>query len=378
MDMELSEEQKRLVETARSFLQKESPLSLAREQESTEAGFSLDLWRKMAALGWLGLPLPAEFGGYGMGHVDLVCLTKELGRVLCPSPYIPTVVMAGGAIAAAGTDEQKRAYLPRIANGQTVIAFALQEASRYYDPRGISTRAVPVTGGYVLNGTKMFVEFAGAADRLLVVARTSGDSPAPEGISMLLVDARTPGITMEPLGTMARDKQFEVRLQDVKVPNSDVLGPVGGAWPILEKVIYSGVVAFAGYMVGASEQVHSMAVEFAKQRVQFERPIGSFQAIQHYLAQSITEIIGADTMTLYCAWCLDEGLPCREIVAKVKSLTGDTYKSVSALGAQIYGGIGFNEDVDTTLFLRRGKQAQLFMGDTGYWEDIIAEELLDR
>jgi len=378
MDMEFSEEQLKLIDTARRFLEKESPLSAAREHESTETGFSLDLWQKMATLGWLGLPFPEEFGGYGMGVVDLVCLTKELGRVLCPSPYIPTVVLAGGAILAAGNEDQKRTYLPRIAGGQLVIAFALQEASRYYDPRGISTRATAAGDGYVLNGTKMFVEFANAADRILVVARTSGAPPSSDGITMCLVDAKAPGITMRPLGTMARDKQFEVRFQDVRVPREDVLGPVGGAWPLLEGVIQRGVVAFAGYMIGASEKIHSMAVEFAKQRVQFDRPIGSFQAIQHYLAQSITEIIGADTMTFYSAWSLDEGLPSREIVAKVKSLAGDTYKNVSALGAQIYGGIGFNEDVDTTLFLRRGKQAQLAMGDTGYWEDIIAEELLDR
>jgi alkylation response protein AidB-like acyl-CoA dehydrogenase len=252
----------------------------------------------------------------------------------------------------------------------------MQEGSTYWDPRGIGCRATETGHGWALNGTKMFVEFAGAADRLLVVARTAGDKPSKDGITMFLVDPRAPGISMRPLGTLARDKQFRVDFAGVAVAKEDIVGPVGDAWPLLARVIQSGIVAISAYNVGASERIHAMATEFAKNRVQFGRPIGSFQAIQHYLAQSITEIIGADTMTLYAAWCLDEGEPAREIVAKAKALAGDTYKSTSALGAQIYGGIGFNEDVDTTLFLRRGKQAQLSMGDTGYWEDVIAEELL--
>jgi alkylation response protein AidB-like acyl-CoA dehydrogenase len=376
MDMELSEQQQTLIDTARRFMENECPLSAVREQEDTETGFSLELWQKMAQLGWLGLPFPEQYGGYGLGNADLALLSKEMGRSLCPSPYIPSVVLAGGAILAAGSEEQKSNYLQRIGSGQTVVAFALQEQSPYWDPRGVGCRATATRDGWALNGTKMFVEYANAADRILVVARTSGEKPSKEGITMFLVDARAPGVTLTSLGTLARDRQFRVVLEGVQVSKADVVGPVGGAWPLLEPVIQSGIVAFSAYMVGASERIHAMATEFAKNRVQFGRPIGSFQAIQHYLAQSITEIIGADTMTLYAAWSLDEGEPAREIVAKAKALAGDTYKSVSALGAQIYGGVGFNEDVDTTLFLRRGKQAQLSMGDTGYWEDVIAEELL--
>jgi alkylation response protein AidB-like acyl-CoA dehydrogenase len=377
MDMEFSEEQQQLMGTARKFLQKECPLRLVRELETSELGFSRDLWRSMAELGWLGLPYPQEYGGYEMGSVDLVVLAKELGRALCPSPYTPTVVLSGGAIAAAGTEEQKRAYLPRIAAGETIIAFALQESNTHYDPRGIAIRATEAGDGFVLSGTKMFVEFAQAADHLLVVARTAGEPPSSDGLTMFLVDAKSRGIQLTSLDTVARDRQFRVTLDQVTVSKEDVLGPVGQAWPLLESVIHRGVVALCGYMVGAAEQIHQMATDFAKERVQFDRPIGSFQAIQHYLAQTITEIIAADTTTFYAAWALDEGLPAREIVAKAKAFAGDTFKQASAIGAQIHGGIGFNEDVDTTLFLRRGKQYQLSMGDTGYWEDIIAEEILD-
>jgi alkylation response protein AidB-like acyl-CoA dehydrogenase len=282
--------------------------------------------------------------------------------------------LSAGAIAAAGSEEQKRALLPRIVSGELIVAFALQEPSVYYDPRGVQTTAEETADGFVLNGTKMFVEFASAADRLLVVAKTSD---APDGVTMFLVDANSAGISVEPLRTMARDPQSKVTLENVRVGASDVVGPVGGAWALLEPVIYRGVITLCGYMVGASERIHEMATDFAKQRVQFGRPIGSFQAIQHYLAQTITEIVGAETTTIHAAWSLDEGLPARAGVAKAKVLAGDTFKQASAIGSQIYGGIGFDENVDTTLYLRRGKQLQLSMGHSGYWEEIIAEQLLD-
>ena len=378
MDMELSEEQQQLQDTARRFLERECSTRLVRELETSELGFSPDLWRRIADLGWLGLPYPEQYGGYGMGSVDLVVLAKELGRVLFPSPYISTVVLSGGAILAAGTEGQKQAYLPRISAGQTVISFALQESSPHYDYRGVAATANRVNGSFIINGEKRFVEFANSADRLLVVARTGGQARSSDGLTMFLVDAKSPGIKLRPLGTMARDRQFQVTLDGVKVPQDDVLGPVGQAWPLLGKVIEQGIVTFCGSMVGAAEKIHHMATEFAKQRVAFGRPIGALQAIQHYLAQVIIEIIAADTIVFYAAWALDQGRPSREVVARAKVCAGNTVKFASAKGSEIYGGIGFVEDTDTTLYLRRGKQWQLAMGDTGYWEEVIAEEMLDK
>ena len=378
MDMEFTEEQQALQTTARSFLSAESPLSAAREMESSEDGFSRELWKKMADLGWLGLTHSEDVGGAGMGSVELVVLAKELGRTLCPSPYIQTVILAGGAIAATASNEQKQRLLPAIISGEMVIAFALQEENTFYDARGVSAKATKDGDGYVLNGTKMFVEFASAADRVLVVARTAGEPPANDGLAMFLVDPNDVNIQLEPLNTMARDRQFQMKLDGVKVAPEDVIGTPGKAWDALEGVIERGVVALCGYMVGASESIHATTTAFAKERIQFGRPIGSFQAIQHYLALSITEILAADTTAFYAAWTLDEGEPSREIVAKAKAFAGDTFRKASDLGAQIHGGIGYDESMDTTLFLRRGKQYQLSMGGTGFWEDVIAEEILDR
>lgn len=378
MDMDLREEQRHLMATARRFLEKECPPGFVREMEKSELGFSRQLWRQMADLGWLGLPISEEYGGFGLSTVALVVLAKELGRALCPSPYVPTVVLAGGAIQAAGTEEQKRRFLPQIVAGETVIAFAMQEASGYYDPRGVATRATRAGDGFVLSGTKMFVEFANGAHLLIVVARTGEGLPSMDGLTMFLVDPKSPGLTMTALPTMARDKQFQVILDGVGVSREDTLGPLGEAWPCLEKVIQRGVVTFCAYAVGAAEKMHEMATQYAKERVQFGRPIGSFQVIQSYLAQLIMEIWGAETLTYYVAWALDEGRPARELVAKAKAFAGDTVKRTTDIGSQIFGGIGYIEDTDTTLYLRRGKQYQLAMGDSGYWEDIVAEEILDN
>jgi len=375
--MTLEDEQRELVEAARRVMEAECGPSVVRELEASLRGYSPEMWRRMAELGWLGLPIPEEYGGFGLGVLDLVLLNKELGRALCPSPYISTVVLGAGAIAAAGTDEQKSGLLPSIAEGKTVIGFALQEANRYYDYRSVEATATRSQGGWVLQGTKMFVEFAEAADHLLVVVRTSPAQSGSDGLTMFLVDSKSPGLQLRHLPTMARDRQFEVVLHDVVVPDDAVVGRVGDAWMDLEALVQRATVVFCGYLVGAAERMHELAVQYSKDRVQFGRPIGSFQLIQSYMAQLIIEIWGAETMTFYASWTLDHGRPARGLVAKTKAFVGDTIKRTTDMGSQVFGGMGYVEEVDSTLYLRRGKQYQLSLGDTTFWEEVVAEELFD-
>jgi alkylation response protein AidB-like acyl-CoA dehydrogenase len=376
MDMELTEEQQLLKNSARDFLSQECTPDVVRELEVSDLGFSRELWQKIADLGWLGLPLPAEDGGMGLGHVDLAVLAKEMGRALFPGPFIPSVVLAGGAIAAAGSNQQKQDLLTRLIAGEQVIAFAFQEGTNQYDLRRVAMRAELRNGTYYLNGSKMFVEFANAADYLLVVARTDGAQGSPDGLTMFIVDPKADGVRMSGLPTMAKDRQFRIDFEGVAVPEEAVVGRPAMAAAALEAVLDRGVVTFAAYALGAAERMHELATEFAKGRVQFGRPIGSFQLIQSYLATLITEIWGAETLVYYTAWALDEGMPARELIAKSKGFAGDVVKRTTDVGSQIFGGIGYIEGVDSTLYLRRGKQYQLMMGDTGYWEDVIADEIL--
>ena len=378
MDIELSELQRQLQVSARRFLEDRCPISLVRQLENSDPGLPHDLWSEMARLGWLGLPLPQEQGGAGLGLQDLVVLTKELGRALCPVPYIPTVVVAGGLVASAEGFSQREAILERIVAGSLIVSFAFLERGQYYDYREVEARAVPSDDGFVIDGTKRFVEFATAADMLLVAART-GDGTSAEGLSLFLVDAASPGLEFSRHHTSARDPQHRVTFRGVRVPRERLLGREGEGWRLLRPVLRRAVVASCGYMIGVAERAHALGVEYAKQRVQFGRPIGSFQAVQHYLAETITQVVAADTLTFYAAWCIDNGLPEEEVdsvVAKAKLAAGEAVKAATFNAAQVHGGLGYIEDVDITLFLRRGKQLQLSMGGPRYWSEELAASLL--
>jgi alkylation response protein AidB-like acyl-CoA dehydrogenase len=378
MDMKLSDEQTQLRDTARKFMEEQCTAEFVREMEKSELGFSREMWQQMAEMGWLGIALPEDCGGLELGAVDQVLLAKELGRFICPSPFLSTAVIAAEAIARAGTEEQRQRYVSKIIEGETVVAFAFQEHHRDFDPGVIRLSAEAAGDGYVLNGTKMFVEFAGGADQLLVVARTAGGPPSKEGLSMFLVDAGSDGITCKHTPTMARDHHYEVIFDGVKVPTDRVLGGLGAAWSDLESVIEKAAIVFSAYSVGVSEWMHEAATRFAKDRVQFDRPIGQMQLIQSYLAGLIIEIYGADTLTLFTAFNLDKGRYVRGYAAKTKAFAAETVKNTTDVGSQIFGGMGYMEEQDSTLYLRRGKQYQLMLGGVDYWEKIIAEELLDK
>jgi alkylation response protein AidB-like acyl-CoA dehydrogenase len=368
MDLKLNEEQRQMRDSARKFMEEHCTGAFVREIERSELGYSPRMWRRMAEMGWLGISLPEDCGGLGLGTVDLVVLAKELGRNLCPSPFLATVVIGGEAIARAGSEAQRRDTLPKIVAGEQIVAFAYQEFTRRFDPGALELRAREDGGGYVLDGTKM----------LLVVARTSGEAPSERGLTMFLVDARAAGIECKHTPTVARDHHYEVTFSGVRVAQDRVLGRVGDAWSVLEGVIAKAAVVFSGFTGGVSEKMHENATQYAKDRVQFGRPIGQMQLIQSYLATLIIEIWGSDTLTLFTAFNMDRGRDVRVYVAKTKAFAADTVNRTTNIGAQIFGGLGYMEEQDTTLYLRRGKQYQHMLGGLDYWEEIIAAELLDE
>lgn len=378
MDLKLSEEQLQLRDSARKFMQEHCTGAFVREMEKSELGYSPAMWSQMAEMGWLGISLPEDCGGLALGALDLVILARELGRNLCPSPFLSTVVLCAEAIARAGSEAQRAELLPRITRGELIAAFAYQEYARRFDPDVIGLSAREEGEGFVLEGTKMFVEFAGAAELLLVVARTAEASSYGAGLTMFLVPADSAGLACKHTPTVARDHHYELRFEGVRVPREQVLGAVGGAWPVLEGVIEKAAVVFSGYTGGAAEKLHESATQYARDRVQFGRPIGQMQLIQSYLAQLVMELYGAETLTLFTAFHMDRGRRVRGYVAKTKAFAADTVNRTTNIGAQIFGGLGYMEEQDTTLYLRRGKQYQQMLGGLEYWEDIVAEELLDE
>jgi alkylation response protein AidB-like acyl-CoA dehydrogenase len=374
MDLDFTEDQKMLRTTARDFLAKECPKQLVREMEQDEKGYSPQLWLKMAQLGWLGLPFPERYGGEGGSFLDLVVLLEEMGRACLPGPFLSSVVLSGLPILAAGSEEQKQKFLPAIAQGK-ILTIALTEADGSYEATSVKTKATSAKDDYIISGTKLFVPDAHIADYLLCLVRTEEGSSGDEGLSLFITDAKSQGISYTPLITIASDKQCEVIFDKVRVPRTSILGELDQGWGVVEKALQYAAIAKCAEMVGAAQQVLEMSVEYAKQRVQFERPIGSFQAIQHHCANMLIDIDGMRYLTYQAGWLLSEGLPAAKEVAMAKAWVSQAIRRVTALGHQIHSGVGYTMDHDLQLYFRRGKAAEVIFGDANFHRELIASQL---
>ncbi|MBE0480968.1 MAG: acyl-CoA/acyl-ACP dehydrogenase [Dehalococcoidia bacterium] len=375
MDLGLTEEQEMLKTSARDFLQKECPRTLVRQLEESGKSHSPELWKKMAGLGWLGLPFPEKYGGGGGSFMDLAVLLEAMGYNTVPGPFFSSVVLGGMAILSAGTEEQKMKFLPTIASGEAVFALALTEPDARYVPEAVKVAAVAGNGGYVINGTKLFVMDANLADYLICVARTRNSSNPENGITLFVVDTKTAGIKITPLKTLARDNQCEVVFENVKVPLGNLLGKANQGWRIVDNLLQKATAAKCAEMVGGAQASLDMAVNYAKERVQFNRPIGSFQAIQHYCANMVSDVDGSRFVTYKAAWKISENLPARKDVAIAKAWTGAAYNRVTLLAHQIFGAVGFTMDHDMHLYYRRAKAGDILFGDSVFQRAIVAKEM---
>jgi alkylation response protein AidB-like acyl-CoA dehydrogenase len=375
MNFNLTEEQEMLKTMARDFLTDKCPKTLVKEMEEDEKGYSPELWREMVELGWMGLILPEKYGGSGMSFLDLCVLLEEIGRACLPGPFFSTVVLSSLPILSAGSDEQKAEYLPKIASGEAIFTLALTEASAGYGADSIAVTASADGDVYIINGTKLFAPDAHIADYLLCVARTSQQKDAENGITIFIIDAKSPGISYTVLKTIAGDKQCEVVFNKVKVPKENILGKPDQGWKIVQKTIEQAAVAKCCTVVGAMQQALDMTVEYAKERKQYDRPIGSFQVIQHYCANMATDVTGARLSIYEAAWRINEGLSCTKEVAVAKAWTNEAFERVTTLAHQIHGAIGSTIDHDLQFYTRQGKAAVLSYGDGDYYREIMAQEM---
>jgi alkylation response protein AidB-like acyl-CoA dehydrogenase len=373
MDFSLTEEQEILRTVARDFLATECPKELVREMAKDEMGHPLRLWQQMAEAGWMGLIIPKEYGGAGGSFLDLIVLLEEMGRACLPGPFFSTVVLGGLTVLEAGNEEQKAELLPQLAEGKMLLTLALTEPSARYAADGIQTKATPIDKEFIIEGTKLFVPDAHTSDYLICAVRTKATQSPEDGITLFLVDAKSPGISYTVLKTMAGDKQCEVTFDNVTVPFSNILGNLNAGWLILDKVLEKAVVAQCAQMVGGAKQVLEMTVEYAKQRVAFGHPIGSFQAIQHHCANMLIDVDGCSLVVNNAAWRLSQGLPATQEVAIAKALINEKFKRIAALGIQIHGAIGFTQDHDMPLYFKRAKACEINLGNTDFHLDKIAK-----
>ena len=360
MDLGLNEFQQMLRNSAREYLEAECPISYVRDMEQDERGYSPELWGAMAEMGWLGLAFPEEYGGEGLGFVELAILLEEMGSALLPGPYFSTVVMAGVALAQAGSEAQKNEYLARITRGQLIATLAITEPSGLWEPRGIEANARRSDGGYVINGVKLYVPNAHVSDYVIVAARTGeGDTD----VSLFIVPSNADGLSQTLLQTIASDRQSELTFDKVMVGESALLGEFNGGWATVDTVLKWGAAGKCAEMLGGAQRVLDMTVQYAKERMQFGRAIGSFQAVQHHAADMAADVDGCRYITYQAAWTLAQGLPADREVSMAKAWVSDAYQRVCALGHQSHGAVGFTKEYDLQLYSRRAKAAELMFGD---------------
>lgn len=373
MDFILTREQKSMQKAAREFLKAECTSDFVRAMEADDTGCTPEFWRKMAQLDWMALTVPVQHEGVGGSLIDLVLMLEEMGRVCVPGPFFSTVVLGITAIVECGSDSQQQELLPKIADGQLVLSLALTEVgTTRWNPNLITVNAAVDSDGYVINGTKLFVADAHAADYIICAARTSGDRADPTGITLFLVDARTAGIELKPLQTIGGDKQFEIGFKDVRVRNENILGQLDQGGAHLKRILQVAAVGKCAEMVGGAARVLEMSSAYAKERQQFGKPIGSFQAIQHHCANMLIDLEGSRYITYKAAWMLDYRLACAKEVAIAKAWVSEAYKKTAALGHQVQGGAAFMAEHDMTLFSRRAAAAAVSYGDAGHYREVIA------
>ena len=376
MDILPSEEEQMLKNLAREFLEAEISTAMVREMELDELGYPPALWKQMADLGWLGMALPEQYGGQGLPLTYLGLILEEAGRVLAPVPLYSTMV-AALTIAAEGNEQQKQDILPAVSDGGMVLTWAVTERDPRLIPEAMQLQATADGDGWVLNGTKMFVDNFIVAQRCLVACRTSPASDANQGITLFLVDPNGTGVSQTALLTLAKDKQSRVDFQDHRIERAALVGEVDQGWPIIEAMLDRATALLCCQMVGAARKDAEMAIEYAKNRIAFGRPIGAFQSVQHMLADMIIHVDGGQMLTFEALWKMDQGLPASVEVSQAKAFCNEKCESVVRTSQVIHGGIGFMMEFDLHLWFRRVTSWTMRLGTTYDHRARIAAALLD-
>jgi alkylation response protein AidB-like acyl-CoA dehydrogenase len=376
MDFGLDEAQQLLAASARKLIEEEFPIGYVRSMLEEGRDFPADFWARAAELGWLGLLIEPPLAGAGLGPLELVALAQELGRGLIPGPFLGSAVLATTALDAAGTPELRERWLPRLARGESLACLAIPEMREAWGPDRIPFEAVPSRGsGFRISGVQRFVPDANLADLILVPARLRGE-PAGD-VWIFAVERRLAGVEVATLSTIDPTRRMcELRIDDVEVGSGTALLATSG-WGALERAIDVGRVALCGEMVGGAERALEACVEYARTRVQFGKPIGSFQAIQHKCADMLLRVEAGRAATFAAATALAHGDPDASRDASIaKAYCSEAYRHVTTEGVQIHGGLGFTWDLDMHLYYKRAKASEMLLGDARWNRERIAEHAL--
>ncbi len=377
MDFELTEDQRLLNDSVSRLLADRYAFDARRGYMKAAQGWSQELWDKYAELGLLGLPFSEDYGGFGGGAVDIMMVMEAFGRSLVLEPYLATVVLGGSAIKYAGDEAQKGELLPQIVDGSLKLGWAHGEQQARYDLTDVLTTATKDGAGWTLEGAKSVVFHGDTADTLIVSARTGGDRMDKEGLTLFLVPANTPGVARRGYAMRDGTRAAEISLSSVKLGADAVLGPVGGAFGVIERVTQAGIAAMAAESVGACEAAHTMTLDYLRTRVQFGRPIGTNQVLQHKAADMLIEVEQARSMAMLAAMMVDEEDPAERArnISMAKVGVGQSGRFVTQNAVQLHGGIGMTEEYAVGHYFRRVMVFEHMWGDSAYHLGLLADQV---
>jgi alkylation response protein AidB-like acyl-CoA dehydrogenase len=374
LNLDFTDEQEMLRDMVRGLLAQHASLDVVRALEDDPVGYPKELWAQLAQLDLLGLLLPAQYGGSEMTMLEGVILYEELGRSLAPVPHLVSCVLSAGALVRAGSEEQRDAWLPKIAAGESILTPAWLEPENGFGPLGVQLRAETDGDGFRLSGTKLHVRFASSAERFVVLARTGDDD---DSVDLFLVDPSAAGVTTTQQMSISSDTQYRLDLDGVRVEATDRIGEAGSGWSTWERVMEEGMILAAALAAGGADHALEVTVQYSKDREQFDKPLGAFQALSHYMADSKTAIDGAKVLVYEAAWAHSKGRPLSSLAPMAKMFACDTYRDTTAMAQQIFGGVGFTLEYEIQLYFRRAKQLQLSWNDSRRCEELVAAAVLD-
>ena len=377
MAMILNEDQRLLQDTAKEFCSENMPISQLRKlrDDKSPDGFDRETWKRMAELGWSGIPFPEEYGGLAFGYKGLGVVTEETGRTLGASPLFASIWVGGTILNLGGSDAQKSELIPKISSGELLIALALEETSRH-NPYAISTTAEVEGDSVSISGNKVFVLDGHIADKLVVVARSSGSSDDREGITLALVDRTAEGVEVTRTELVDSRNSANISFENVSASSADIIGSIGGGADVLDAALDIARIGLTAEMIGSTQECFERTVDYLKEREQFGVPIGSFQALKHRAANMFCEIELSKSVVLEALTAIDEGRPSSEIAALAslaKSKVGDTYNLVSREGIQMHGGIGMTDEFDIGFFIKRSAVTEQIFGDSSFHRNRYGE-----
>ena len=378
MDLSLTESQEMLRSTARDFVQRECPTSVAQELDGSETGFSPGLWRKMAELGWVGMIFPEAYGGMGSSLTDLAVIWQEMGWGAVPSPLLSSAVLCGLTILEGGTEQQKEQLLPAIAQGEQILALAMTEADYGWGPESVQLAATSRDGRFVLDGRKFYVPDAHIADKLLCVARTRKSRNTQEGISLFVVDRGARGVTCNPLTGFVGERISEVVFDSVQVDRSALVGELNRGWLALKPALDKATAVLCAYMIGCCQRVLELTAEYARTRVQFGVPIGTFQRVQDHVINILNGLDGVRWTAYEALWKLDEHKPDADgSVMLAKIVASEGFHSACTSSHEVHAGVGVDRNYPLYLYTKKSRSFHDYLGSPAYHRDRLAALLCD-